>query len=162
MDITYLKDYKLYIKVTYVTLLASILTLIITQIIKIILNKKKVIKEETEASKKDEILARTGRIVALIVYTIMYLINEWIINKTIIFDESLITGIITGASLTLSFAKGIYTTLHQWSEKKNIYERLEYAEEVNNELIQTIEKISVDNKEITNRWTLTNKGVKNK
>ena len=53
MDITFLKDYKLYIKVSYVTIIASIITIIITQIIKQILKKKEVITEVKEASEKD-------------------------------------------------------------------------------------------------------------
>lgn len=109
MDLRYIKDYRIYVKVSYITILASIMTIIITQIIKTILKKKKIITEETEASKKDEILSRTGRIIALVVYTIMYLINERIINKTIKIDESLITGLITGATLTITIAKGINT-----------------------------------------------------
>ena len=155
MDITFLKDYKLYIKVSYVTIIASIITIIITQIIKTILKKKKIITEETEASKKDEILSRTGRIVALIVYTIMYIVNEIIINKEIEINKGLITGIISGSALTITIAKGIYTMLHQWSEKKSIYERLEYAEKVKETLQKELEEIK-ENK-VQNQWTLTNK-----
>ena len=155
MDLRYIKDYRIYVKVSYITILASIMTIIITQIIKTILKKKKIITEETEASKKDEILSRTGRIIALVVYTIMYLINERIINKTIKIDESLITGLITGATLTITIAKGIYTMLHQWSEKKSIYERLEYAEKVKETLQKELEQIK-ENK-VQNTWTLTNK-----
>lgn len=155
MDITFLKDYKLYIKVSYVTIIASIITIIITQIIKTILKKKKIITEETEASKKDEILSRTGRIVALIVYTIMYIVNEIIINKEIEINKGLITGIISGSALTITIAKGIYTMLHQWSEKKSIYERLEYAEKVKETLQKELEQIK-ENK-VQNTWTLTNK-----
>lgn len=155
MDITFLKDYKLYIKVSYVTIIASIITIIITQIIKQILKKKEVITEVKEASEKDEMLSRTGRIVALIVYTIMYIVNEIIINKEIEINKGLITGIISGSALTITIAKGIYTMLHQWSEKKSIYERLEYAEKVKETLQKELEQIK-ENK-VQNTWTLTNK-----
>lgn len=155
MDITFLKDYKLYIKVSYVTIIASIITIIITQIIKQILKKKEVITEVKEASEKDEMLSRIGRIVALIVYTIMYIVNEIIINKEIEINKGLITGIISGSALTITIAKGIYTMLHQWSEKKSIYERLEYAEKVKETLQKELEEIK-ENK-VQNQWTLTNK-----
>lgn len=155
MDITFLKDYKLYIKVSYVTIIASIITIIITQIIKQILKKKEVITEVKEASEKDEMLSRIGRIVALIVYTIMYIVNEIIINKEIEINKGLITGIISGSALTITIAKGIYTMLHQWSEKKSIYERLEYAEKVKETLQKELEEIK-ENK-VQNTWTLTNK-----
>jgi len=154
MDITFLKDYKLYIKVSYVTIIASIITIIITQIIKQILKKKEVITEVKEASEKDEMLSRIGRIVALIVYTIMYIVNEIIINKEIEINKGLITGIISGSALTITIAKGIYTMLHQWSEKKSIYERLEYAEKVKETLQKELEEIK-ENK-VQNQWTLTN------
>lgn len=158
MDITFLKDYKLYIKVSYVTIIASIITIIITQIIKQILKKKEVITEVKEASEKDEMLSRIGRIVALIVYTIMYIVNEIIINKEIEINKGLITGIISGSALTITIAKGIYTMLHQWSEKKSIYERLEYAEKVKETLQKELEEIK-ENK-VQNQWTLTNKKEK--
>lgn len=158
MDITFLKDYKLYIKVSYVTIIASIITIIISQIIKQILKKKEVITEVKEASEKDEMLSRIGRIVALIVYTIMYIVNEIIINKEIEINKGLITGIISGSALTITIAKGIYTMLHQWSEKKSIYERLEYAEKVKETLQKELEEIK-ENK-VQNQWTLTNKKEK--
>ena len=158
MDITFLKDYKLYIKVSYVTIIASIITIIITQIIKQILKKKEVITEVKEASEKDEMLSRIGRIVALIVYTIMYIVNEIIINKEIEINKGLITGIISGSALTITIAKEIYTMLHQWSEKKSIYERLEYAEKVKETLQKELEEIK-ENK-VQNQWKLTNKKEK--
>ena len=83
----------------------------------------------------------------------MYLVNEMIINKTIKIDKSLITGLIGGATLTLTIAKGIYTMLHQWSQKKNIYERIKYNEEINQRLEETIEQL----KKEKNTWILTNK-----
>lgn len=154
MDLNYLKDYGFYVKISYLTVLSGLTTLIITQIIKWVLKKKKIIDEETEASKKDEMLSRIGRIVGLISYTGFYIGNEMILKREIVFDEALITGILTGGALTLTVAKGIYTTLHQWSQKKNVYERLEYAEEVNRELNrQLTEKETVENK----KWILTKK-----
>lgn len=85
----------------------------------------------------------------------MYIVNEIIINKEIEINKGLITGIISGSALTITIAKGIYTMLHQWSEKKSIYERLEYAEKVKETLQKELEEIK-ENK-VQNQWTLTNK-----
>lgn len=57
MDFQGIKNYKFFISLGYVTIISSILTLIVTQIIKIILKKKNVINEEMFASKKDIILS---------------------------------------------------------------------------------------------------------
>ena len=157
MELNYLKDYRFYVKISYLTVLAGLTTLMITQIIKWILKKKKIIDEETEASKKDEMLSRIGRIVGLIAYTGFYIWNEMILKHNIVFDEALITGILTGGALTLTVAKGIYTTLHQWSQKKNVYERLEYAEKVNRELSETLEKLSESETGKQTKWILTKK-----
>lgn len=58
MDFQGIKNYKFFISLGYVTIISSILTLIVTQIIKIILKKKNVINEEMFAPKKDIILSR--------------------------------------------------------------------------------------------------------
>lgn len=146
--------------------ISSILTLIITQIIKIILKKKNVINEEMFASKKDIILSRIGRIVSIIIYSSLYLFNEFYLKHNIVFDETLCIGLISGSALTLTLSKGIYTMLHQYSEKKTIFEKIEYLNNIENVLKkETNEKLTkeeqVDNmiNEITkNKWVLTNKG----
>ncbi len=169
MDIAYLKDYRFYVKVSAVTIIAGILTLIITQIIKVVLKKKRIIVEGMEECRKDEVLSRIGRIVALITYASFYIGNELYLKHTLAFDGALITGLLTGATLTLTIAKGIYTMLHQWSQKKNIYERLEYAEKAKSILEEALtqECLKVENTEASapqalkteskNKWTLTHK-----
>ena len=108
-----IQEYEYFISLGYVTIVSSILTMIITQIIKKGLQKKKVITKETNAVKKDLLLSKIGRIVALLSYSILYIANEWITKKEIVLDKGMLVGLITGASLTLSVAKGMYSKLHQ-------------------------------------------------
>lgn len=166
MDFQGIKNYKFFISLGYVTIISSILTLIVTQIIKIILKKKNIINEEMFASKKDIILSRVGRIISLINYSSLYLFNEFYLKHNIVFDETLCIGLISGSALTLTLSKGIYTMLHQYCEKKTIFEKIEYLNNIENVLKkETNEKLTkeeqVDNmiNEITkNKWVLTNKG----
>ena len=113
MDFQGIKNYKFFISLGYVTIISSILTLIVTQIIKIILKKKNIINEEMFASKKDIILSRVGRIISLIIYSSLYLFNEFYLKHNIVFDETLCIGLISGSALTLTLSKGIYTTALQ-------------------------------------------------
>ena len=165
MDFQGIKNYKFFISLGYVTIISSILTLIITQIIKIILKKKNVINEEMFASKKDIILSRIGRIVSLIIYSSLYLFNEFYLKHNIVFDETLCIGLISGSALTLTLSKGIYTMLHQYCEKKTLFERLEYVSTIIDKMSETTdedltkeEKIENFTKE--NKWILTSKKEK--
>ena len=165
MDFQGIKNYEFFISLGYVTIISSVLTLIITQIIKIILKKKNVINEEMFASKKDIILSRVGRIVSLIIYSSLYLFNEFYLKHNIVFDETLCIGLISGSALTLTLSKGIYTMLHQYCEKKTLFERLEYVSTIIDKMSETTdedltkeEKIENFTKE--NKWILTNKKEK--
>lgn len=155
MSFTEMKDYKFYLTLGLLTLISSILTMIITQIIKMILKKKKIIYEEMEESKKDLILSRLGRVVALIVYSSLYIIKELYLKNTIIINGSLLAGLLTGATGTLIMAKGVYTILHQWSKKNTVFERLEYAEKIKD----LLEKENLQSREDKTKriWILTNK-----
>ena len=118
------------------------------------------------APKKDIILSRVGRIVSLIIYSSLYILNEYFLKHNIVFDGALITGLLSGSALTLTLSKGIYTMLHQYCEKKTLFEKIEYLNNIENVLKkETNEKLTkeeqVDNmiNEITkNKWVLTNKG----
>ncbi len=158
MSFKEMKDFKFYIVLGIVTIISSVLTMIITQIIKIILQKKKIIYEGMEKSKKDMILSRIGRIVALIVYTCVYIVKEMCLKQEIVFDGALLTGLLIGASGTLLLAKSIYTLLHQWSEKNTIFERLEYAEKAKALLEEELNKKLINEEDKTKvKWILTNK-----
>ena len=165
MDFQGIKNYEFFISLGYVTIISSILTLIITQIIKIILKKKNVINEEMFASQKDIILSRIGRIISLIIYSSLYILNEYFLKHNIVFDGALIAGLLSGSALTLTLSKGIYTMLHQYCEKKTLFERLEYVStiidkmsEPTDENLTKEEKIENFTKE--NKWILTNKKEK--
>lgn len=134
-----IKTYEFLESIGIITLCASILTLIITGIIKVILKKVKVIKEDTEEVKKDIILSRVGRIVGLISYIGVYLIDVIIIKKvSIVIDVKLITSLLSGGTLTLIVSKGIYTMIRQMEKKSSIYEKLEVAEETISKLQEEI------------------------
>lgn len=165
MDFQGIKNYEFFISLGYVTIISSILTLIITQIIKVILKKKNVINEEMFASQKDIILSRIGRIISLIIYSSLYILNEYFLKHNIVFDGALITGLLSGSALTLTLSKGIYTMLHQYCEKKTLFERLEYVSSIIDKMSETTdedltkeEKIENFTKE--NKWILTNKKEK--
>ena len=165
MDFQGIKNYEFFISLGYVTIISSILTLIITQIIKVILKKKNVINEEMFASQKDIILSRIGRIISLIIYSSLYILNEYFLKHYIVFDGALITGLLSGSALTLTLSKGIYTMLHQYCEKKTLFERLEYVSTIIDKMSETTdedltkeEKIENFTKE--NKWILTNKKEK--
>ena len=96
MDFQGIKNYEFFISLGYVTIISSFLTLIITQIIKVILKKKNVINEEMFASQKDIILSRIGRIISLIIYSSLYILNEYFLKHNIVFDGALITGLLSG------------------------------------------------------------------
>ena len=165
MDFQGIKNYEFFISLGYVTIISSVLTLIITQIIKIILKKKNVINEEMFASQKDIILSRIGRIISLIIYSSLYILNEYFLKHNIVFDGALITGLLSGSALTLTLSKGIYTMLHQYCEKKTLFERLEYVSTIIDKMSETTdedltkeEKIENFTKE--NKWILTSKKEK--
>ena len=132
----YLSKYEYFVSLGYVVIIASILTMIITQIIKKILQKKKVITKDTNATKVDMILTKIGRIVALLTYTLLYLGNELILKNTIVIDKGLIAGLLSGSALTLTIAKGIYTSLHQYFKKQEVFKLLEEDKQVNKWIIR--------------------------
>jgi len=164
MDFSEMKDFKFYLNLGFVTILASVFTMLITQIIKVILKKRKVIYEGMEQSKKDIILSRIGRVVALFVYTGLYIGKEIFLKHMVVINESLVAGLLTGATGTLIIAKGIYTFLHQWSEKKTVFERLEYAEKIASQVSEKQEVLSTDKvevkEEMKNKWILSKKASK--
>ncbi len=158
MSFKEMKDFKFYIVLGIVTIIASVLTMIITQIIKIILQKKKIIYEGMEKSKKDIILSRIGRIVALVVYTSLYIAKEMCLKQEIVFDGALLTGLLTGSTGTLLLAKSIYTLFHQWAEKNTVFERLEYAEKAKALLEEELNKKIINEEDKSKiKWILTNK-----
>jgi len=132
------KDYKFYVSVGYVVLIASILTIILMGIYKLILKKKKIIFEGMDADKKDSLLSKSGRIIALIIYSIVYIINELVLHNEIILNETLIVGLISGGAITLTVAKGLYTSLHQNQKKKKVFDKLFQAETELNKLQKEI------------------------
>lgn len=173
MNFEGLKNYEFFISLGYVTIIASILTMIVTQIIKVILKKRNKIYVGMDPTEKDVILSKVGRVVALIIYTGLYIGNEFYLKHTITFDGTLLTGLLSGATLTLTLAKGFYTMIRQYQKKQTVFEKLKYAEETIKKLeeplkqgetlqdtlentIATIAKETPD-LEPKSKWILTNK-----
>ncbi len=170
MDIEGLKEYGFYVQMGYVTLIASLMTLVVTELVKLIFKKKHIIYEGMEASKRDIILSRLGRVVALLMYGIFYIGNELYFKHQINVDGTLLTGLFAGATLTLTLSKGIYTMLHQWSQKKDVFERLEYANNAVEQLKSALSSEAQDHQRTESRkevkvdmnktWILTNRKEK--
>lgn len=151
MNLEALKDFKFYLSLGYVVIISSILTIILMQFYKFILTKKKIITEKINPDKKDLILSKSGRFISLIVYSLVYIINEIILKNEIVLNESLIIGLLSGGAATLIVAKGLYTSLHQQQKRKNIFEKLSKAEEqlkrLQDEALQKQNKIILKKKE---------------
>ena len=146
-----LQDFKFYLSLGFVIVVSSILTILLMEIIKLILKKKKIIGDDTDADKKDELLSKIGRFVALFIYALVYLINELLAKNTIALNESLAIGLLSGGAVTLTVAKGLYTSFRQKQKKKKVYDKLKAAEqqlaELQEKAINTQTKIILKRKE---------------
>ena len=120
-----LKNFKFYLSLGYVVIIASFITIVIMEIIKYVLRKKNIINNDMNANKKDNILTNIGRFISLIVYVIVYLINELVLKNNIEFNETLFVGLLSGGAMTLTVAKGIYTAYRQTQKRNDVYNQLE-------------------------------------
>ena len=151
MNFDDMKNIDFYLSIGIITVISSLITLVLTQIIKVIMKKSKVITNDMESSLVDTKLSMVGRIIASVSYVTMYFVNEiFILKHHIQLSGSLLTSILTGIAFTLTNTKGIYTALHQMSKKKDVYEKLKYAETIIKQLDEPID-------ETKKKWILTNK-----
>lgn len=101
-----------------VVLISVILTLLIVWIIKKTILKKRL--STATDTQQDKILGLTGTILSLIIYTIVYLASEMIIQGKFMIDFQgalSAVSIPTGAAVTWVAAKGLYTVLHKWIKR---------------------------------------------
>lgn len=139
MDYGKLATFEFLFGLGYVTLGASLVTLIVTEAVKAILRGSKVLTEGTNAIRKDVILSRIGRVVAILAYASLYVADLTLIKKTALkVDVTLFASLLSGGALTLCISKGVYTGLRQMSKKKGIFAKLEAAEEAINNLEREI------------------------
>ncbi len=154
MDFSYLREVAFLLSLGYVTLFSSLITLVVVGIIKLFLKQIKVIKKGMNPTKKDILLSRIGRIVALITYASIYIIDViYIRHSELVFDASLVTSLLSGSALTLCISKGIYTGIRQMQKKKDLIEKVEVAEETIKKLeteINNINLINTENNELSN------------
>ena len=90
MNFEFIETIEFFYSLGYVTICSSIITLILMEIVKIILRLTKAINKDTEAIKKDIILSRVGRIITLITYGIIYVIDVLIIKHNELTAEEFI------------------------------------------------------------------------
>ena len=124
MDFEFVKESLYIINLGVEVIGASLLTILLTQIIKMILKKKKVINKEMQEVEKDELLTKVGRIVGLIIYLGVFILKNIILKQEFKVNEEMIFNFVQGLTMTLILAKGIYTMLHQYMNKKSVYEEL--------------------------------------
>lgn len=130
MDYSKLATFDFLFSLGYVTLAASVVTLIVTEVVKAILKGAKVLNGGTNAVRKDIVLSRAGRAVALIAYASLYVADVLLIKKgELVFDEALLASLLSGGALTLCVSKGVYTGLRQMAKRRGVFEKLEAAEE---------------------------------
>jgi DMSO reductase anchor subunit len=158
MDFSYLREVAFLLSLGYVTLFSSLITLVVVGIIKLFLKQIKVIKKDMNPTKKDILLSRIGRIIALITYASIYIIDVIYIRHTeLVFDASLVTSLLSGSALTLCISKGIYTGIRQMQKKKDLIEKVEVAEETIYKLQQEIKELNIDlqtEEPKENKWVL--------
>ena len=130
MDYSKLATFDFLFSLGYVTLGASAVTLIATEVVKAILRGAKVLNGGTNAVRKDIVLSRVGRAVALIAYASLYVADVLLIKKReLVFDKALLASLLSGGALTLCVSKGVYTGLRQMAKRRGVFEKLEAAEE---------------------------------
>ena len=125
MDYSKLATFDFLFSLGYVTLGASVATLILTEGAKAILKGAKVLNDGTSAVRKDAILSGVGRAVALIAYASLYVVDVLLVKRgELVFDEALLASLLSGGALTLCVSKGDYTGLRQMSKRRGALEKL--------------------------------------
>ena len=140
MDWSRLSNTDTFYQISGVTLLASLLSLILTFIFKRVTKKVWQDKSETQ---KDTYLRALGRFIAFVTYTLLYLGSDLLVYHQILFDGTFLVSLLSGSSLTISLSKAIYTWMHQKGKEK---------EESN--------ASSLQQQESQTRWVLTKKQTK--
>ena len=115
MDWSRLSNTDTFYQISGVTLLASLLSLILTFIFKRVTKKVWQGKSETQ---KDTYLRALGRFIAFVTYTLLYLGSDLLTYHQIIFDGTFLVSLLSGSSLTISLSKAIYTWMHQKGKEK--------------------------------------------
>ena len=115
MDWSRLSNTDTFYQISGVTLLASLLSLLLTFIFKRVTKKVWQDKSETQ---KDTYLRALGRFIAFVTYTLLYLGSDLLTYHQIIFDGTFLVSLFSGSSLTISLSKAIYTWMHQKGKEK--------------------------------------------
>lgn len=109
------EDFRWFFELGYVTVIATILTILLTQLWKATFLKNAL--STADSTKKDKILSLAGTITSFVVYAIVWFANQMIVQKTffISFDvNNVVMTIPSGAVTTWLAAKGLYTLIHKW------------------------------------------------
>lgn len=128
----------------YVIIISTILTMLLVKLFRVTILKKSLLNATD--NQKDQILGMTGTITSLVVYGLVYIGNEMIVQMTffIKFDEVISPMTITsGAAVTWVAAKGLYTVLHKFkgrlADKKLTKKELEDTKADIDEVKKSIE-----------------------
>lgn len=108
------EQFKWFFSLGYVTVASVFITILLTEIIKETLLKKRL--AGVDSNKKDKILAPIGLTISLVVFTLCHFANEMAVQGTFFIDFNVTTqsiSLFTGASVTWAASKGIYTAIHQ-------------------------------------------------
>ena len=140
MDWSRLSNTDTFYQISGLTLLASLLSLLLTFIFKKVTKKAWQDKSETQ---KDTYLRALGRFIAFVTYTLLYLGSDLLTYHQILFDGTFLVSLLSGVSLTISLSKAIYTWMHQKGKEK---------EESNTSSLQQ--------QESQTHWVLTKKQTK--
>ncbi|GEM_PF-4992909 len=164
MDYSRLATFDFLFSLGYVTLGASFATMVLTEIVKLIMKGTKAITPETNATKKDIVLSRVGRVIALIAYASFYVVDILLIKKgELVLDVAFFASILSGGALTLCISKGVYTGLRQMSKKRTVFDKLDVAEETiarleaeikGSGLVSTATEATADEEIVKGKWTI--------
>ena len=138
-------NFQWFFSLGYVTIIAIILTMVTLELIKVTVLKKKLATYSPD--QKDKLLSGIGTVLAFIFFAICHFGNEMILQGKFMidFDKAVQSiSIPTGAIVTWTASKGLYTMIHKainrCKAKKSLKEQIpEIAEELD-EVRQQVEE----------------------
>ena len=130
MDYSKLATFDFLFSLGYVTLGASAATIVLTEVAKLVFRRAAALRPGVDPTRRDIFLSGVGRVMALISYASLYVVDTLLIRKvTLALDSALVASLLGGSALTLVVSKGIYTAIRQMAKRKGVFDKLEAAEE---------------------------------
>lgn len=107
-----------FIQLGYVIVISTILAMLLVNLWKVTFLKK--FLTTASPTDKDKVLGSTGTVTSLVVYAIVYVVNEMVLQRTflIVVDwHTAAVAIPSGAAIVWVAAKGLYTVLHKFIQR---------------------------------------------